>query len=352
MPLLLAGAGLPACSPQAREEKIEFRVPVRVQAVGTADVEDGIVATGSVRASEVVALTVESPGLLEIARLKEGGRRLAEGDLVTRGQAIAAIRGEEVRLAARTESTERRYLTALRDYDSKKKLFEAGLIAEQELIAAEAALADARLEVERSRYTEKQTRLVSPIAGVILELARDATGQPLADGQRVTAGFTVARIAPLDPVVADVDILGPDIARVRVGLPARVRHHGWPDHTFPGHVLRLAPTLDPKTRSLRVEVEVANPDLVLRPGMFVEATLIAETREGVTVVPREAVTERSGRKVVFVLRGQRVAEREVRLGLGDDDVVEVLSGVEPGEKIVVKGLETLADESRVRVTGS
>ncbi|HHN75045.1 MAG TPA: efflux RND transporter periplasmic adaptor subunit, partial [Acidobacteria bacterium] len=316
------------------------------------DVEDSIVATGSVRASEVVALTVESPGLLEVARVGDEARRLAEGDLVAEGQIVATIRGEEVRLAARTEATERRFLTAKRDYESKQKLFEAGLIAEQEVIAAEAALADARLEVERSRYTEKQTQLVSPIAGVVLELARDAGGQPLADGQRVTTGFTVARIAPLDPVVADVDILGPDISRVRVGLPARVQHQGWPEHVFPGRVRRLAPTLDVRTRALRVEVEVSNPDLVLRPGMFVEATVIVETRKGVPVVPREAVAERAGRKVVFVLRGQRVAEREVRLGLGNDEVVEVLSGVEPGEKIVVKGLETLADESRVRVTGS
>ena len=112
---------------------------------------------------------------------------------------------------------------------------------------------------------------------------------------------------------------------------------------------RLAPTLDPLTRTLRAEVLIGNREGLLRPGMFVEVTIIAERREGVTVVPREAVTERGGRKVVFVLRGQKVSRREVALGLGDDDLVEVRQGLEAGERIVVRGLETLTDDMRVRV---
>jgi multidrug efflux pump subunit AcrA (membrane-fusion protein) len=76
-----------------------------------------------------------------------------------------------------------------------------------------------------------------------------------------------------------------------------------------------------------------------------------EQREEVPVVPREAVTERGGRRVVFVLDGQRVAQREVILGLGDDDVVEVRQGVSAGDRIVVRGLETLTDGTRVRVSG-
>jgi multidrug efflux pump subunit AcrA (membrane-fusion protein) len=86
--------------------------------------------------------------------------------------------------------------------------------------------------------------------------------------------------------------------------------------------------------------------------MFVEVTLIAEQRDAVPVVPRTAVVERGGSKVVFVLQGPKVARREVVLGLGDDDVVEVRQGLEPGERIVVKGLETLSDGSRVSVSGA
>ena len=112
-----------------------------------------------------------------------------------------------------------------------------------------------------------------------------------------------------------------------------------------------APTIDPTTRALRAEIEVDNADKLLLPGMFVEATIIKERRNEVPVVPREAVTDRGGKWVVFVLKGQRVAMKEVVLGLGDDNIVEVREGLAVGERVVVQGLETLTDQTPVRVTG-
>jgi RND family efflux transporter MFP subunit len=115
-------------------------------------------------------------------------------------------------------------------------------------------------------------------------------------------------------------------------------------------VLRLAPTVDPRTRALRAEVEIDNGGGDLRPGMFVEVTLIGERREEVLVIPRRAMTDRGGRRVVFVLRGQRVSRQDVTLGLGDDEFVEVREGLEAGDRVVVRGLETLTDQMLVRVT--
>lgn len=345
-------AMMASCGGRPEEKGIEFRVPVRAEQVATGDVMDRVVVTGSLRAPHAVAVTVETAGVLTMAASKRTGRRWVEGDIVEKGELLASITGEEVRLAARLDATRQRFETAKRDYESKRKLFEAGLISEQELIQAEATLADARLTYEQSEFTEKRTNLEAPISGVIMRLARDSSGVPVADGQKVAVGLTVAEIAPLHVLVADVNVLGPDIGKVARGQEAILRAPGMEGREFHGRVARLAPALDPVTHALTVEVRVENPRLELRPGMFVEATLVAERRRNVIVVPREAVTERAGRKVVFVLRGQRVSEREVRLGLGDDERVEVRSGIKEGDKIVVKGLETLADESRVRLTGS
>ena len=117
-------------------------------------------------------------------------------------------------------------------------------------------------------------------------------------------------------------------------------------------MLRLSPAMDPQTHTFRAEVDVDNARRLLRPGMFVEAAIIVERRTGVSVVPRDAVTDRAGRTVVFVIDGQRAVRRNVSLGLGDDDQVEVREGVESGERIVVRGLETLTDGTRVRVVGA
>lgn len=351
VPLALLTLVLAGCATQDTGERIEFHVPVSVRTVETGAVEDRVVVTGTLRAPESVSLRADTSGVLRV-RHDESGRRVVEGDHVEAGQLIAEITGEDVRIAARTEATYRRYESARVDYESKRQLFESGLISAQEFRPVETELAEAKLEWERSRLTETRSRLVTPIAGVVLTMIRDERGMPVADGQLVAQGTEVAQIAPTDRLVAEVDLLGPDLARVRPGMPARVRHNAWEDRDFEGSLVRLAPTLDSTTRTLRADVAVENPDGLLRPGMFVEVTLIAERREEVPVVPREAVTERGGVKVVFVLDGTRVARREVVLGLGDDEQVEVRKGVEVGERVVVRGMETLIDGTRVRVTGA
>ena len=340
---------LTACSPPVDTEEVEFRVPVTVREVDVATVEDLIVATGTLRTSESAVVRVETGGFLSITK-GASGRRLAEGDRVEAGQVLAEVYGEDVSLESGLAATRTRYETAQRVLESRRELHEAGLISEEELREAETRLAESKLEWERSRLKENRTQIVSPISGVVLNLVRDTDGLPAAAGQRVERGFTVARIAPVETLIAEIDLVGPDLARIEKGLEARLRHHAWDDERFTGRVLRLAPSIDPVTRTLKAEVAIDNRAGKLRPGMFVEVTLVAERREEVPVVPREAVTERGGSRVVFVLNGQRVTQREIVLGLGDDDVVEVRQGLEAQERVVVRGLETLTDGTRVRVS--
>lgn len=343
------GLALAACGPGNHEDAVEFRVPVSVAEVQAGTVEDLITATGSLRASQIASLTVETRGMLELGRIN--GRRLVEGDRVSADQVIAEVAGEDVRVAARTASTRTRFESARSDFEATRNLFEQGLVNQTELRRAESTMEDARLEYDRSLLLEERNRLVTPIDGVILSLARDAEGHPIADGQLVSPGFVVGRVGSIDRLVADIDIVSADVARVRTGMPVRIRQHAFGDRVFEGTVERLAPALDEISRTLRVEVGIDNSERLLRPGMFVEADVLVERREGVVVVPRDAVAERAGKRVVFVLQGQRVARREVELGLGDDREVEVRSGIELGERVVVRGMETLTDGSRVRVTG-
>ncbi len=346
--LLLALSG---CGAGPSNTEVEFRIPVEVDAVTTDTVEDRIVTTGTLRAPEGVVLNVETPGFLVLGR-DAGGRRLAEGSEVKKGQLIAEITGEDARLAARLDATRRHLETAEAEMKRRQRLFEEELIAEEDVRRTEAAYQDALHDFETSQRTADKTRISTPISGVILKLARDATGLPVADGQMVSLGFEVAQIAPLSRLIADIDLVGPELARVRPGQLVRARHYAFEGITIEGRILRLAPSVDPRTHTFRAEVDIDNSQRMLRPGMFVEVSIIVERRSDVTVVPREAVTQRAGRSVVFVLDGQRVVRRNVSLGLGDDDQVEVLEGVEPGDRIVVRGLETLTDQTRVRVVSA
>ena len=344
--ILLAG-----CNAAVDTPDVEFRIPVEVEDVVIGSVEDLIVTTGTLRTRETVVLTVETPGFLVVGR-DAAGDRLTEGSEVTENQLIAQTMGEDARLAARLNATRQHLQAVEQELKRRQQLYEKKLIAEEDVTRTKASYENALHDYERSQRTSEMARITTPIAGVVLQLARDEDGRPVADGQRVTLGFQVARIAPTDPLIADVDLVGPDLARVRTGQTVRIHHYAFDDRTMAGTVLRLSPSMDPRTHSFRVEVEVDNADGLLRPGMFVQATIITARHDDVAVVPSDAVTQRAGRNVVFVIDGQRAERRNVSLGLADDDQIEVREGVKPGERIVVRGLETLTDGTRVRVISS
>lgn len=344
-----------ACSPEEDVQSVEFQVPVSVVQVGTATVEDKIVTSGTLRTREVETLTALLTGTLEVKqRLDENGQpmgRLAEGDSVKAGDEIASLGGEDLRLETRMQASQQNYTSALNDFEATQRLFERDLLTRADMDRAELTFEEAKLELERAEFTEDRSHLIASIDGVILTLARDGNGQLMANGQLVSPGQEIARIASLDELIADIDLVGRDsLSKVKVGQEARVIYHSWDDEVFVGEVLRIAPTVNERTRALGAEVLIDNSEGLLRPGMFVEVTLVSERRVDVPVVPRAALTERGGRRVVFVLRGQRVTQVDVVLGLGDDDQVEIRSGVEVGDRVVVRGLETLTDQMPVRVS--
>ena len=343
-------AAVGGCAPPMSQPDAEFRVPIEVEDVDTGTVEDLVVATGTLRPTGIVTLVIETPGLLQVARNADG-QRLAEGMRVSAGDVVARVTGEDARLHARLESTRQALQVAEAQLARRRELHEANLANEEELQQAEERYETALYNFERSTLDQAKATLQTPIDGTILRLARDSDGRPQADGQLVRAQFTVAEIAPLDELVADIDLIGPELARVQVGLAARIRHYAY-EESFDGEVIRLAPMLDPVKHTFRAEVSVANEKRLLRPGMFVEVIVVVEQRGDVVVLSRDAIANRAGKSVAFVLDGQRVSRRDIRLGLGDDDVVQILDGVAVGDRVAVRGLETLTDGARIRVVGS
>lgn len=346
--IVLALVLLTACGGSEQPPPVEFRIPVEVTEVTTGTLENLIVTTGTLRTRESVILTVETPGFLILSK-DENGQRLSEGSAVKPNQKIAEITGEDARLASRIEATRRHLESAEQELSRRQQLYKQKLIAEEDVWQARTRYEDALHNFDTSQRTFEKTHIKTPIAGVILELARDSNGQAVADGQMVSQGFGVARVAPLDVLIADVDLVGPELSRVRPGQTVRIAHYAFEDADIEGTILRISPTMDSLTHTFRVEVEVNNSNGLLRPGMFIQASIITERHDNVAVVPRDAVTQRSGRNVAFVVDGQRVVQRNIGVGLTDDGQFEVTSGLQPGERVAVRGLETLTDGTRVRV---
>jgi len=351
--LLACSALLLGCQPKVASNPVEFRVPVTVSQTTTQTVEELVITTGTVKAKNVATLDVASEGVLEIAKITDPqsgrSRQLAEGDLVQAGQVIANITGEDVRLTANKELAQKKLDIAQKNFEIANTLLEKNLISVVDYGKEKLALEDAKNTLEKANHSEQSSSIVSPVTGVVIRLARD-DGQLMANGQLVNTGQVIAQIAPLDDVIIATDLVGSDMSRVAPGTKARATSHAWAGKQFKGQIQRLAPTVDDITRTLSAEVQVANQDGLLKPGMFVEVALVVKQKPNALVIPKHAITERGGQSVVFVLKGQRVEQRLVKLGIDGGDHVEVLSGVNADESIVVHGLQTLTDQMPVRVS--
>lgn len=288
--VLFAGA----CSKAVDTPKMDFRLPVEVAQVDTGVVEDVVETSGLVRTREGVTIAIETPGRLQVGR-DEDGERLHEGAVVRAGQVLARVLGEEARLHARVEATRRTLYVAAAELRRQRELSQAKLVSKQALQQAEGVFQNALHDFRVSSLNAANATLATPIDGTILHLAREQNGMALADGQRVGPGFVVAVVAPTDRLIVEVQLVGPELRRVRPGLTARIKHYAFPEVILMGKVERVLPEVDVYRQTGRAEVAFVNEAKVLQPGMFVEVVIVVERREDAVLVPRAAVAERSGR---------------------------------------------------------
>ena len=348
---ICSGVLLVSCGSPPQDVDVEFRIPVEAADVSRDTVERVIQSTGTLRPLELAKVNVEVPGLLYLNRDADGNR-IREGDVVKAGDKLAEITGEDARLYANLDSTLQALNVADSELNRSRELFSLGMISNAELDTKVASFENAKHNYERSLLNASKATLTAPIDGVILKLARDANNLPVADGTLLSGGFELAQIGPVNPLVADINLIGPELSKVELGQPARVRHYAYEDRAYGGTVFHISPTLDAQTHMFRAEIEIDNTEGTLRPGMYVEVILVLEQKQEVLVIPTEAAARRATRDVVFIVDGQRVREQAVIHGLRDDEKIEILDGLVEGDRIVTSGLETLTDGSRIRVIES
>ncbi len=190
----------------------------------------------------------------------------------------------------------------------------------------------------------EEARVKSPLSGTVGRLYLDK-------GSTIGLETPVALIARMDRVKVEFSIPEKDMVKVSKGQQARVRVDAYPDRTFNGKVTRLSPVVDPITRSAYAEVTLSNPDHKLKPGMFAEIDIVVVYSKGAVVVPKDAILEEpnSGSSLVFVVEGGSAVKKVVETGISQQGLVEVKSGLNFGEKMIITGQHYLKDGDRVEV---
>ena len=203
-----------------------------------------------------------------------------------------------------------------------------------------AAQIDRVLETGRAQRT---LTLYAPVSGVVVE-------KDVLAGQAVRAGQSLYTIADLSEVWVEAELRESDAGLVEEGDPASVELSALPGRTIRGQVEYVYPTLQSASRSLKARIAVPNPDRRLKPGMYATVRIAAPAREALTV-PGSAVLNTGERRLVFVDLGRgRIAPQEVEVGRSGAGYVEVLAGLEPGQRVVTSAQYLLDSESNLAET--
>ncbi len=195
-------------------------------------------------------------------------------------------------------------------------------------------------ELERSGVVTRTLTLHAPAGGVVLQ-------KHVIEGQSVTAGAPLFQLADLTTVWLEADVFETDIGLMRTGLRAEVAFDAYPGRTIGGVVTYVYPTVDPAARTGRVRIELPNLGDRIRPGLFGTARLRAPLGDVGVVIPRQAALVTGERQLVFVEEAGRFVPRRVTLGAETDSLVQVLTGLAAGERVVASAAFLLDAESNL-----
>ena len=337
-----------ACSDGA-EVVSEPALPlVATERVALADLEDRVTAVGEIIATHHAVLAAEVDGRVTELVVEEGSAIAADEPILLLdpakrkleldsakarlAEAVAQVENDRRQLARQQELVEKRIASQSSLDDAETKL----RLAEAKLNAARAALG-----VERRALREATVR--APFDGLVVE-------RKVSLGEYVRMGEPLVEVVSLNPIEVEFRVAEVDSSFVRLGQTVDVTVAPYPERHFRATVTVISPTIDPGTRTLRVKAALDNEEGLLRPGLFARADLGLSTREGVALVPSEAVLQRVDGSVVFLLEdGKRVRRRKVEIASFQEGNVAIEEGLAEGDEIVVRGQVDLVDGQSVRV---
>lgn len=182
----------------------------------------------------------------------------------------------------------------------------------------------------------------SPISGTVTTL-------PVKQGMTVSTATKVATVGDVENLQLKASVPERFVSSLRLGLKADVTLEAYQDVLFSATVVRVSPVVDSTSRTKEVTLNFDDADDRINAGMFAKVKLYTDVYDGAVVIPSDAVIEKSNKKYIYIVNSDNtVSQREVSVGKTVDNVVQLLSGVNAGEKMVVEGMRVLGDGSAVK----
>jgi membrane fusion protein (multidrug efflux system) len=307
--------------------------PVEVAQAESSEPLEQIRSVGNLLADESVQIAPEQAGRVAAIRFQEG-QAVAEGDEL--------VKLDDTLLVAEAQEVQARAQLAQANYDRASSLSRTGSGTQRTLdeALADRLTSNALLLLIESRL--EKTSIKAPFPGVMGLRSVSA-------GAYVEPGRAIATLDKIDIVKVEFTIPERNLTDVRVGYAVDVRVDAYPDRVFRGEIYAIDPQVDVNGRSLKVRARLPNPDLSLRPGLFARVVVQGASRGEVVLVPEGAIVPRGGESFVYKVSNGTVQEAKVELGRRREGLVELTTGIAPGDTVVVAGHARLRNGAPVEI---
>jgi membrane fusion protein, multidrug efflux system len=322
-----------------------------VHTVARGTIELAMAIQGDLKPIEEIPVRARIEGNLEAVNVREGDR-VGRGQVMARFEASSET-GAEKSAQADVESAKADSANAQWNADQSEELFKAGAIPERDLRNSQQALvaAKARLSAAMSRLHAagrelEDTRVLSPTTGVV-------SARNVENGEHVSRGAQMFTVVRNDVLELEAAVPARFAGDVTPALPVRFNAGG---REMNGKVARVSPTINPANRSVTIYLQLPNPGGTLKGNTFATGRIVARTINGTIIVPTSAVRYGQQQNAPFVYRisNETVEHQPVELGVVDESngIVQVLSGLEPGDRVIVGNVGAIGRGVKVRIAGS
>ena len=261
-----------------------------------------------------------------------------EGEYVEKGQILARLDGERLRLQMRQAKAN--LDKAAKEYERLTSLHERGLVSAASFDGLKFDLDALRASYELKRLNYNYTKIRAPISGVV-------SSREINVGQNININDVTFHITDTTKLVAYLKIPQTELTKFSPGHTAKIRVDSVPDQMFEATIARISPTIDERNGTFRATAYIDNSKGELAPGMFGRFTIAYERHPDALVIPVRALMEEDSQFVVYVVEGESANRRIVEIGIRSGGKVEILSGLDSEDAVVVTGQGSLRDGARV-----
>lgn len=310
---------------------------VEVVQIGTQRITEVTEAVGTTRAFESVSITSKVSGIVSAILFEEGQMVRAGQDLLRLDAAERQADLEAAQAAITTSQAQRAEILQRLERARQLRATGAGTEAVVADLTLQLRTSESNVVAAQARERASQARLDDLVVRAPFD-GRVGVRQ-ISIGALIEPRTAIATLDDLSRIRLDFSVPEVLLPRIAVGTPLRTQTIAYGNRTFAGEVGIIDTRIDPVTRSVRLTGFIANPDFLLRPGMFMNVMLEVATRPEAIVVPEEAIVGEGPRQILFIVAQNRVERRVVQLGQRQAGIAEVTDGARAGETIIVRGVQ-------------